>query len=214
MSTRFILVRHGETQGSIERRFTGSTDVPLTDDGHKQARALAQRLAQVRIDALHVSPLSRCQSTAAPVTEVTGRKATIVQELRECHFGVLENFSLDEALNEHGDKLADWFGGEDRCPPEGETWKAVGERLVPWFDEAAKRYENRTVLAVTHGGPILWLTRHITGAPYPAMGVFEVDPASVTVFQHRNNTWRLRLFNDTSHLSDPLLETGAPRRMP
>jgi ribonuclease H / adenosylcobalamin/alpha-ribazole phosphatase len=214
VSTRFILVRHAETPGSVERRFTGSTDVPLTDDGHKQARALAQRLRPVRIDVMHVSPLSRCQSTAAPVTEVTGRKATIVEDIRECHFGVLENLSLSEALTEHGEKLADWFGGEDRCAPEGETWTDVGKRLVRWFDEASERYENRTVLAITHGGPILWLARYITGAPYPAMGVFEVDPASVTVFQKRSGTWRLRLFNDTSHLRDPLLETGAPRRMP
>ena len=64
---------------------------------------------------------------------------------------------------------------------------------------------------MTHGGPILWLTRYITGAPYTAMGVFEVDPASVTLFQHRSGTWRLRLFNDTSHLRDPLLETSAPQ---
>jgi hypothetical protein len=46
------------------------------------------------------------------------------------------------------------------------------------------------------------------------MGVFEIDPASVTVLQHRNNTWRLRQLNDTTHLSDPLMETSAPRRMP
>lgn len=214
MTTRFILVRHAETPGSIERRFTGSTDVPLTDHGQEQARALAQRLRPVRIDALHVSPLSRCRSTAAPITDVTGRKATIVEDIRECHFGVLENLSLEEAVKEHGEKMAEWFGGEDRSPPDGETWNLVGERLLRWFDDAAERYENRTVLAVTHGGPILWLARYVTGAPYRAMGVFEIDPASVTVLQHRNNTWRLRQLNDTTHLSDPLMETSAPRRMP
>lgn len=214
MTTRIILVRHGETPGSLERRFTGTTDVTLTDDGHEHARVLAQRLRPVRIDALHVSPLTRCQQTAAPITEITGRKATIVEELRECNFGVIENLSLSEAMEQHGDKLAEWFGGEDRCPPDGETWMQVGERLLTWFEAAAERYKDRTVLAVTHGGPILWLTRHITDAPYRAMGVFEVDPTSVTIFQHRSGTWRLRLFNDTTHLRDPLMETSAPRRMP
>ena len=214
MSTRFIFVRHAETPGSVERRFTGSTDVLLTDDGREHARSLAQRLRAVRIDALHVSPLTRCLQTAEPITEVTGRKATIVEDLRECHFGILEDVSLDDALSKYGNDMADWFGAEDRCPPEGESWVQVGERLLRWFGEAAERYKDRTVLAVTHGGPILWLTRHITSAPYPTMAVFEVDPASVTVFQHRSGTWRLRLFNDTSHLRDPLLETSAPRRMP
>ena len=214
MTTRFILVRHAETPGSLERRFTGSTDVHLTDHGHVQARALAQRLRPVRIDVMHVSPLTRCQQTAAPTTETTGRKATIVDDLRECSFGVLENMSLEEALKEHGDKMVEWFGAEDRCAPEGETWNQVGERLMRWLNDAAERYKDRTVLAVTHGGPVLWLTRHITGAPHAAMGVFEVDPCSITVIQQRNNTWRLRMFNDTTHLHEPLMETAAPRRMP
>jgi ribonuclease H / adenosylcobalamin/alpha-ribazole phosphatase len=214
VSTRFILVRHADTPGTVERRFTGSTDVPLTDEGVTHARELAKRLRTVRIDALHVSPLLRCRQTAEPITEITGRKATITDDLRECDFGVLENLSIQEAMEQHGDKLADWFGGEDRCPPDGETWNQVGERLQTWFDAGAERYKDRTVLAVTHGGPILTLVRKITGAPYPAMGVFEVDPASVTVIQLRGGTWRLRLFNDTSHLRDPLLETAAPRRMP
>ena len=215
MSTRFILVRHADTPGSVERRFTGSTDVALTDDGVKHALELAKRLRPVRIDAMHVSPLARCVATAEPITEATGRKATIVDELRECGFGCLEGLNLDEALEKFGgDKLAEWFGAEDRCPPDGETWVQVGERVLRWFEDAAKRYDGRTVLAVTHGGPILWLTRHITGAPYRAMGVLEIDPASITIVQLRSGSWRLRLFNDVTHLRDPLLETAPPRRMP
>ncbi len=215
MSTRFIFVRHADTSGSVERRFTGSTDVPLTDDGVKHARELAKRLRPIRIDAMHVSPLVRCVQTADAITEVTGRKATLVEDLRECGFGCLENLSLEEAVEQFGgDKLAEWFGAEDCCPPDGETWIAVGERVLRWFEDAAKRYDGRSVLAVTHGGPILWLTRHITGAPYRAMGVLEIDPASITIMQLRGGTWRLRLFNDTSHLRDPLLEMEPPRRMP
>jgi broad specificity phosphatase PhoE len=215
VSTRIIFVRHAETPGSLERRFTGSTDVPLTDEGVKQARALAQRLRQVRIDAIHVSPLTRCLQTAEPITDVTGRKVTVVEDLRECSFGCMENLTLQEALDQFGDKLGEWLGTEDRCPPEGETWVQVGERLKRWFAEASERYKDRTVLAVTHGGPVLWMSRHITGAPHEAMAVFDIDPASVTLFQSRGDRWRLRLFNDVSHLRDPLLDTqGARRNLP
>jgi probable phosphoglycerate mutase len=215
MTTRFIMVRHAETPGSLERRFTGSTDVELTTDGHRQARELAERLRPVRIDVMHVSPLTRCQQTAAPITEITGRKATIVPELREVGFGCIENMTIEEAVETFGgEKLMTWFGGEDVCPPDGETWNQVGERLTSWFAAAAERYKDRTVLAVTHGGPVLWLTRHLAEAPFRAMVVFEVDPASVTVFQERGNTWRIRSFNDTTHLAEPLMETAAPRRMP
>jgi probable phosphoglycerate mutase len=214
MTTRFILVRHADTPGTVERRFTGSTDVALTDEGHVHARELAKRLRTVRIDVMHVSPLLRCRQTAEPITDVTGRKPTIVDDLREFDFGVLENLSIEEAIEQHGGKLAEWLGSEEAGPPDGDTWTQVSERLQTWFDEAAERYKDRTVLAVTHGGPILTMTRKVTGAPYRAMGVFEVDPASVTVIQLRSGTWRLRLFNDVSHLRDPLLETAAPRRMP
>ncbi len=214
MTTRLIMVRHAETPGSLERRFTGSTDVELTDDGHRQAQELAQRLRAVRIDVMHVSPLTRCQQTAEPITSVTGRKATIVPELRECSFGCIENMTITEALEKFGDKLPTWFGTEDVCPPDGETWNQVGERLKTWFADAAERYKDRTVLAVTHGGPILWLTRHLADAPFRSMVVFEIDPASVTVFQARGDTWHIRTLNDTTHLGEPLMETAAPRRMP
>jgi probable phosphoglycerate mutase len=209
------MVRHAETPGSLERRFTGTTDVELTAEGHRQAEELARRLRAVRIDAMHVSPLTRCRQTAAPITRMTGRKPTIVPELREIGFGCIENMTIEEAVAAFGgDKLATWFGNEDVCPPDGETWNRVGERLMSWFSEASERYTDRTVLAVTHGGPILWLTRHFAAAPFRSMVVFEVDPASVTVFQSRSGTWRIRTFNDTTHLADPLLETVAPRRMP
>jgi ribonuclease H / adenosylcobalamin/alpha-ribazole phosphatase len=212
MSTRVILVRHAETPGSLERRFTGATDVPLTEQGLAQAVALGRRLATVNIDAIHVSPLSRCRQTAKGVTDVLAREVTIVDSLRECHFGVLENMTLEEAMEEHGgEKLFAWFGSEDSCPPEGESWTQVGERVAAWLDEIRQSSPGKTVLAVTHGGIVLRATRHITGAPHSAMGVFDIDPASVTLFQLRGDMWRLRTFNDTSHLSDLLLDDSDAR---
>jgi broad specificity phosphatase PhoE len=107
--------------------------------------------------------------------------------------------------------MLEWFGGEDRCPPDGETWLQVGERLTAWLAETAERHDGGTILAVTHGGPVLWLTRHITGAPHTSMAVFDIDPASVTLFQRRGEMWRLRTFNDTSHMRDPLLDRADAR---
>lgn len=212
MSTRVILVRHAETPGSVERRFTGATDVPLTDAGLEQAAALGRRLRDVQIEAIYVSPLGRCRQTAAAVTAVKDRPLVVEEDIRECHFGILENATLEEAVAEHGpEKMMEWFGGEDAAPPDGETWLEVGARVTGWLERAAAEHRDATILAVTHGGPVLRLTRHITGAPHTAMAVFDIDPASVTLFQQRTEMWRLRLFNDTSHLSDPLLDHGAAR---
>jgi probable phosphoglycerate mutase len=213
VTTRFIVVRHAETPANVERRFVGMTDVDLTDHGVASARLLGQRLRQVRIDVLHCSPLRRCRQTADAITQTTGRKATIVPELREADFGILEGLSISEAAEKYGEELGNWFGSADTAPPEGETWAAVGERVKGWFDAAAQRYSGRTVCAVTHGGPILTLARQITGAPYTAMISFEIEPCSVMIVQQRGDTWRLRSWNDTTHIRDPLLDNDPHRPM-
>lgn len=206
MSTRIILVRHGETQSSRERRFAGSTDVDLTEHGREQARALAQRLRPVRIDAVHSSPLARCVQTAAAITEITGRKATIIDDLRECHFGEWENLTIEDVVETWQEDLQRWVGDETVPPPGGECWYDLGVRVQKWWQEALARYEGRTVLAVTHGGPILMLARHITKTPREAMDAFVVETASVSLITVANNRTRIRVWNDTAHLTDPLMD--------
>lgn len=209
MTTRMILVRHGETESSRERRFAGATEVALNDRGREQARALARRLRAVRIDAMHVSPLGRCLETAEPITEATGRKATIVDDLRECHFGDWENLTLAQVVERWQDDLQRWAADESVPPPGGECWLDLGVRLGKWWDEATKRYEGRTVLAVTHGGPILTVARRVTKAPRETMDSFLVETGSVSVIHLSNGRTRIRAWNDTTHLTDPLMD-GKP----
>jgi probable phosphoglycerate mutase len=208
MTTRFILVRHGETESSKERRFAGATDVSLTDYGREQARALAQRLRAVRIDVMHVSPLIRCVETSEPITQITGRKPTIVEDLRECHFGEWENLTFGEVMERWPEDVQRWAGDDEVPPTGGECWADLGRRVGVWWDQAVKRYEGRTVLAVTHGGPILSLARRITSTPRDVMDVFMVETASVSVVQLNNGRKRIRMWNDTTHLSDPLMDGG------
>lgn len=206
MSTRVILIRHGETESSRERRFAGATNVDLTDFGREQAQAIARRLRAVRIDVMHVSPLDRCLQTAEPITEVTGRKPTVVEDLRECHFGDWENLTITEVVEKWQDDLQRWAGDENIAPPGGECWADLGVRVSKWWAEATERYEGRTVLAVTHGGPILSLARHVTKAPREAMDAFLVETGSISVIQVNNGRTRIRAWNDTTHLSDPLMD--------
>lgn len=205
-STRFILVRHGKTSANHERRFAGSTDVELTDEGREQARALARRLRSVRIDVIFSSPLTRCLQTAEPITEMTGRKPVVCDDIHECRFGDWENLTAEEILERSSDGLQRWLADETVAPPNGESWNQLGERVTKWWDDAAARYENRTVLAVTHGGPILWLGRHVTGGARQAMSTLFVEPASVSVIQLSAGRTRIRLWNDTTHIADPLLD--------
>jgi probable phosphoglycerate mutase len=207
MTTRFILVRHGETNSSKERRFAGATDTALSDIGHEQALELAKRLRAVRIDVMHVSPLTRCQQTASPITDVTGRKATVTEDLRECHFGDWEDLTIAEVLEKWPDDLTRWASDDTVPPPGGECWNDLGDRVERWFGEALERYKNRTVLAVTHGGVIIAFARRIMAIPREAMDTFLVETGSVSMVHVSDGRKRIRLWNDITHQRDPLMET-------
>lgn len=214
MSTRVILIRHGATAPSAERRFAGTTDVDLSDEGREQATVVARRLRQVRIDALYVSPMARCRQTADAITESTGLKQRAADEIRECAFGKWEGLTSREVMDQFPEEFRQWLSDDACPPPDGESWTQVGERVGRWFQEAITAHEDNTILAVTHGGPILWLCRHLLQAPYSAMLTLEIDPCSLTLLQNRRNLWRIRLLNDTSHDRDALLDGPAPEAVP
>lgn len=214
MTTRIVLVRHGETAANRQRRFAGSTDLELTETGREQAEALGRRLREVRIDALHVSPLARCAQTAEPIVASTGLEPRVVPEIRELDFGDWEMLDLDEVRERDPDGFGRWISDEAVPVPGGESWVELGARVEEWWDQVARCYEDRTVLAVTHGGVILWLARRVVHAPREAMIAFEVDPSSVTILQSRGHLWRIRVLNDTTHLRDPLADGPPPVGLP
>jgi probable phosphoglycerate mutase len=215
VTTRLLLIRHGETQASLESRFVGWTDVDLTENGQEQARLLAKRLRHIRIDALYASSLRRCQQTAAAIADETGLKVRTDEDLRECHFGDWEGLTPIEVAQDHRDALAEWMRDEDYCGHNGESWAGLGGRLWGWWERASERHADRTVVAVAHGGPIRVMLRRALQAPLHAVLALEIDPCSVTVMQTRTmgtgaQLLRVRLVNDVSHLRDTLRPVEAP----
>ncbi|HVE91095.1 MAG TPA: histidine phosphatase family protein [Actinomycetota bacterium] len=213
-ATRIIVVRHGQTPASVERRFAGSTDVDLTDEGAGQAELLAARLSKLDIEALYVSPMKRCRRTSAAVERATGLVPRVERDLRECDFGRWEGLTTTEVSAQFPDRFQEWVTDDTVEPPDGESWHAVGERLGRWWESAAAEHKGQTIVAVTHGGPILTLIRQRLQAPYLVLLAVEIDPCSITVFQARRELWRVRLVNDTTHLRDPLLDGPPPKPMP
>lgn len=214
MSTRFVLVRHGETPSSRERRFAGATDVPLTDHGREQAASLSGRMRGVHVDAMVCSPLIRCRQTAEAISSMTGHTPVIEPRIRELDFGSWENLTSDEVLERDRDGFMRWLADDAVATPGGESWAGLGTRVREWFEETAAAHEGGTILAVTHGGVIMWLSRYVAHAPYQAMLSFEIDPCSITIIGSRRALWRIRHLNDTTHLRDPLHEGPPPKPMP
>ena len=149
-ATTILLVRHGETDWNRERRIQGHTDVPLNDEGRRQARALAADLHGEHVDAFYSSDLARAVETAAIVAGTRSLAVTEVGGLRERHFGTWEGLSDVEAAERFPEATREtwevWGDGESR--------EEMTERVLTALDAIAASHPNETVVVVTHGGPM------------------------------------------------------------
>ncbi|MER5550847.1 bifunctional RNase H/acid phosphatase [Streptomyces sp. NPDC002793] len=201
----FILLRHGETALTPEKRFSGSggTDPQLSETGrHQAARAAEAFAARGTVQEIVSSPLRRCRETAEAVAAGLGLRVHVEEGLRETDFGSWEGLTFGEVRERHGSDLTAWLASPDAAPTGGgESFAEVAERVSGTRDRLIARYAGRTVLLVTHVTPIKTLVRLALGAPPESLFRMELSPASVsTVAYYADGNPSLRLLNDTSHL--------------
>jgi ribonuclease H / adenosylcobalamin/alpha-ribazole phosphatase len=199
--TTLILVRHGETAHTKDRRFsgTGGDDPGLDADGEAQVRATAEWLAPLArdIDALVSSPLRRTRESAAILGEVLGMEVAIEEGLAEAAFGAWDGLTFAEVQESHADDLDAWLGAFDVEPTGGgESLETVDNRVRRARDRLIAAYPGKTVLAVTHVTPITVLVRLALGAPMESLFKLQLAPASVTVVSwYPEGQSTLRMFN-------------------
>ncbi|NBE52361.1 bifunctional RNase H/acid phosphatase [Streptomyces boluensis] len=199
-----VLLRHGETALTPEKRFSGSggSDPSLSAAGRAQAERVAAALAaRGTIQDIVSSPLRRCRETADAVAARLGLDVRVEPGLRETDFGVWEGLTFGEARERYPDELDAWLASPDAAPPGGESFGEVTERVAAARDELVARYAGRTVLLVTHVTPIKTLVRLALGAPPESLFRMELSAASVSALAYyADGNASLRLLNDTSHL--------------
>ncbi|WP_408991625.1 bifunctional RNase H/acid phosphatase [Streptomyces sp. 1268] len=200
-----VLLRHGETALTPEKRFSGSggTDPELSAVGRGQAERAAEHFAALgTVQEIVSSPLRRCRGTAAAVAARLGLDVRIDEGLRETDFGAWEGLTFGEVRERYGDDLTAWLASPDTAPTGGgESFAEVAERVAAARDRLVARYAGRTVLLVTHVTPIKTLVRLALGAPPEALFRMELSAASVsTVAYYGDGNASVRLLNDTSHL--------------
>ncbi|MEU1482613.1 bifunctional RNase H/acid phosphatase [Streptomyces sp. NPDC005752] len=201
----FVLLRHGETALTPEKRFSGSggSDPELSETGRHQAACAAEAFAaRGAVQDIVSSPLRRCRQTAEAVALRLGLEVRIEDGLRETDFGAWEGLTFAEVRERHGPDLTTWLASPDAAPTGGgESFAEVAERVSATRDRLIARYAGRTVLLVTHVTPIKTLVRLALGAPPESLFRMELSPASVsTVAYYADGNPSLRLLNDTSHL--------------
>nr|WP_237305127.1 bifunctional RNase H/acid phosphatase [Streptomyces qaidamensis] len=201
----FVLLRHGETPLTPQKRFSGSggTDPSLSDTGREQAERAAAMLARRgTIQAVVSSPLARTRETAGIVAARLGLDVGIDDGLRETDFGAWEGLTFAEVRERHPDDLNAWLASPDAEPTGGgESFVATATRLAATRDKLVAAHAGRTVLLVTHVTPIKTLVRLALGAPPESLFRMELSAASFSVVAYyADGNASVRLLNDTSHL--------------
>ncbi|MBU7599321.1 bifunctional RNase H/acid phosphatase [Streptomyces sp. P38-E01] len=203
--TTFVLLRHGETALTPQKRFSGSggSDPELSEAGLRQARSVAASLAaRGTVQAIVSSPLRRCAQTAEAVAERLGLSVRTEHDLRETDFGAWEGLTFAEVKDRYPDDLDAWLADPKAAPTGGgESFAEVAARTAVARDKVLARYAGRTVLLVTHVTPIKTLARLALGAPPEALFRMELSAASLSaVAYYSDGNASLRLLNDTAHL--------------
>jgi ribonuclease H / adenosylcobalamin/alpha-ribazole phosphatase len=198
--TTTLLLRHGETEHTVRKLFSGSggADPPLAPGGQAQAAAAAAALSDRDITAVVSSPMRRTRETAEIVAAAIGLPVREIDELRECAFGEWEGHSFAEVRERWPDELSAWLSSPSVTPPGGESFDAVGRRVRRARDKVLARYREGTVLLVSHVTPIKTLVRVSLGAPAASLYRMELSPASLTEIQWYSNGFAsMRSFNET-----------------
>ncbi|MGH4027932.1 bifunctional RNase H/acid phosphatase [Actinomycetota bacterium Odt1-20B] len=200
-----VLLRHGETALTPEKRFSGSggSDPALSDVGRGQAERVAAALAaRGTVQAVVTSPLRRCRETAQAVAARLGLDVRVEEGLRETDFGAWEGLTFGEVRERYPDDLNAWLGSAKTAPTGGgESFAAVSRRVAAARERLVAEYAGRTALLVTHVTPIKTLVRLALGAPPESLFRMELSAASLSVVAYYGDgNASVRLLNETAHL--------------
>jgi probable phosphoglycerate mutase len=202
MNTNIWLVRHGETEWNIAGRFQGCKDIPLTEVGLNQAKALKCRFNN-SFDAIYTSPLTRAIQTAKIISENSTIKPIIENEIREINFGEWEGLTINEIAKNYPEQFKVWKTDQEEGSLIGGdlSIKCASIRARNAILKIANNNANKNIIIVAHGGII----------KAGLIGLFDWDMTmyhkillgntsiSKIILDSTLNT-RLVTLNDTNHL--------------
>ncbi len=199
--TRFVLIRHGQTEWNREERYRGRADIPLNDVGLRQARRLAAALADTPVAAVYASPLQRCLQTAEPIARRHGLQVQPLEGLLDIHYGRWQGLTPAEAAEQYPELYRLWLTSPGRVRfPDGEGLKDVRARATSALAELTDRHAGQTVVLVSHKIVCKVIVCAVLGLTKDDIWRVEQDNAAINVFQHEGGSWVVLLVNDTCHL--------------
>jgi probable phosphoglycerate mutase len=203
VTTRLILVRHGETAWNAEHRIQGRLDVPLSATGVWQAEQLAQALAEEPIAAVYASDLARAWLTALPLAERLGLAPQPHTGLRERHFGIFQGHTLDEIAARWPQEFAGWRARDEAWRmPQGESGREFIDRVLAALHEIVVRHRGDTIAVVAHGGVLDVAYRAARGLAWDAPREHQMLNAAINRLTARHSPLALAIesWSEIAHL--------------
>jgi broad specificity phosphatase PhoE/ribonuclease HI len=197
---RVLLIRHGETELTAQRRYSGRGDVPLTERGRAQGQAVAARVMALGapLTAVVTSPLERCTRTAE---QFVGTPVVIDPDLTECDFGAWEGHTFADVRERWRAELAAWLESTAVAPPGGESFDAVGERAARALARLRATYAEGVVAVISHVTPLKLILRDALAATDVFLYRCYLDPAGLSIVDFwPDGGIAVRTVNDTAHL--------------
>jgi ribonuclease H / adenosylcobalamin/alpha-ribazole phosphatase len=184
--TTLVLVRHGATSLTAEKRFSGglaSSNPGLTDEGRAQVREVADWLAPIAeaVEVVVSSPVRRTRESGEIVAERLGTALVEEPGLAEMEFGAWDGLTFAEVRERRPEEIEAWLGSLDVGPGGGESFREVEKRVIDALGRLLETYAGKTVVVVSHVTPIKILVAHAVNAPLSALFRMELSTASVSV---------------------------------
>lgn len=200
--TRLLLLRHGQTELSVNRRYSGRGNPELTEEGRRQADAAARYLgARGGIAAVVTSPLGRAYETATAAAKALGVDVRVDDDLIETDFGEWEGLTFAEAAQRDPELHRRWLRDTSVEPPGGESFDAVAHRVRRARNRIIAEYGPATVLVVSHVTPIKTILRLALDAGEGILYRLHLDLASLSIAEfYADGGSSVRLVNQTAYL--------------
>ena len=192
---RLILIRHGQSVWNATNRFTGWTDVELSEKGVMEAEEAGRQLSGIRIDVVHTSDLIRAQRTAEIVMQQNESFGETIPthydwRLNERHYGSLQGLNKAETAEKHGaEQVHLWRRSFDVPPPEGESLEMTAERTIPYFTEETlpDLESGKNVLVSAHGNSLRSIVMHLEGISPEDIVSLEIPTGLPMFYIHDEN---------------------------
>ena len=199
---KLYLIRHGETDWNKLEKCQGVSDIPLNENGIKQAKDLAYSLRDEEISAIYASDLSRAKTTANEIADYHSLEVNIDERFREMDQGEFEGLEFCYLREKHGDVLKKWVEEPETLRiPGGETLTEVQNRAWDGISNLLNVHNNQSVLLVSHNMTIITLLCKFSKKSLISFREFTVKESSKSVISFNNDIVTIELFNDISHLS-------------